>query len=80
MDHDAIIRFLKCDEYVDRRLFEYSFKGFDPKLITNRYHKLKLLREMETKYNLSVWEASDMTEGEMDHDFYRLIKTHSLHI
>ena len=75
MDHDAIIRFLKSDEYVDRRVFEYQFTGFDTKVLTNRYHKLKLVRDMEAKFGLNVWGQSVPTQSEMSEDFYRLIKT-----
>ena len=75
MDHDAIIRFLKSEEYVNSRVTESQFKCFDPKVLTNRYHKLKLVRDMEAKFGLNVWGQSVPTQSEMSEDFYRLIKT-----
>ena len=55
MNHDAIIRFLKSDEYVQRRAFEYQYSGFDHKVLTNRYHKLKLIRDMEARFDIDAW-------------------------
>ena len=43
--------------------------------MTNRHHKLKLVRDMEAKFGLNVWGQSVPTQSEMNEDFYRLIKT-----
>ena len=43
MDHDAISRVLKSDEYVDRRVFEYQF-AYNCKLCKKYLHVAALIK------------------------------------
>ena len=44
-DHDAVIRFLKSTDHLNSKMSDLEFKGIDVKNLTNRYNKLKIIRE-----------------------------------
>jgi hypothetical protein len=74
-DHDAVIRFLKSHDYVDNKLADLEFKGIDTKNLTNGYHKLKIIREMEAEFGISLWQPQAPSKADMRDEFYRLART-----
>ena len=73
-DHDAIIRFLKSDEYLEHKMMDLSFKGIDVKLLTNNFNKLKIIREFETEYGINIWSQQAPTKNDMTDELYNLIR------
>lgn len=75
-EHDAIIRVLKSAEHVDMKLNGLHFTSVDAKLLTNSWQKVKILRELEARYNLSMFENKPVQNftGEFNEHFYNLIK------
>ena len=47
----------------------------DVKNLTNRYHKLKIVRQLETEYGMNIWSPQPPTKTDMSDDFYRLVRT-----
>ena len=43
--------------------------------LSNGYHKLKVIRQLEIDRGISVWELQSPTKVEMDDSFYKLGKT-----
>ena len=74
-DHDAVIRFLKSADYINNKMTDLEFKGIDVKNLTNRYHKLKIIREMEAEFGINIWTPQAPTKTEMKDEFYRLVRT-----
>ena len=74
-DHDAVIRFLKSADYINNKMTDLEFKGIDVKNLTNRYHKLKIIREMEAEFGINSWTPQAPTKTEMKDEFYRLVRT-----
>jgi len=54
---------------------ELEFKGIDFKNLTNRYHTLKIVRQLETEYGMNIWEPQAPTKTDMTDEFYRLVRT-----
>jgi hypothetical protein len=54
---------------------ELEFKGMDVKNLTNRYHKLKIVRQLETEYGIDIWSPQTPTKTDMSDEFYRLVRT-----
>jgi hypothetical protein len=74
-DHDSVVRFLKSTDHVDNKLADLSFKGIDVKNLTNGYHKLKIVRQIESDFGINIWEPQAPTKTEMTDEFYRLART-----
>ena len=72
--HDSIIRFLKSAQHVANKLSEIAFKGIDIKTLTNGYHKLKLVRQIEAEFGLNLGEPQAPTKVDMEDSLYKLIR------
>ncbi len=73
-NHDNIIRLLKSEEYIVAKLANLAMNGMDAKNMTNPYHKVKLVKVMETKYGIDFAKEVGANSGEMEDDLYNLIK------
>mgnify|MGYP003340518927 CR=1 FL=1 len=76
-EHDAIIRLLKTSNYIDRQLNELHDRSVDVKLLTNTFQQLKLLKQLEATYGLTIYNLSDKAEDkklEMDDKLFALLK------
>ena len=75
-EHDAIIRLLKTKEHIKAQLDDLRFKSIDVKVLTNPYHQMKLLRELEEQYGMTIYNINQKFEGEftMDDAKFKLIK------
>jgi hypothetical protein len=54
---------------------ELEFKGMDVKHLTNRYHKLNIVRQLETDYGMNIWSPQSPTKTDMSDECYRLVRT-----
>ena len=75
-EHDAIIRLLKTKEHSKAQLDDLRFKSTDVKVLTNRYHQMKLLRKLEEQYGMTIYNINQKFEGAftMDDAKFKLIK------
>ena len=76
-DHFNIIRMLKSDKYVDDKLDDCNFKGYDIKTMFNTYHKIKQVRDLERLHDIKPFDVNYKMEGEvnkMTDATYNLIK------
>ena len=75
-EHDAIIRLLKTKEHIKAQLDDLRFKSIDVKVLTNPYHQVKLLRDLEELYGMTIYNINQKFEGEftMDDAKFKLIK------
>jgi hypothetical protein len=76
-EHMDIIRLLKSDEYIDQKINNAIENGFDLKLPSNIYNKIKLLRVIETTYNIKPLDVDFKNEGDitMTDEVFTLFKT-----
>ena len=68
-DHDAVIRFLKSTDHLNNKISDLDFKGIDVKNLTNRYNKLKIIREMEAEFGINIWTPQAPTKTEINMSF-----------
>ena len=68
-DHDSVIRFLKSADHINNKMAELEFKGMDVKNLTNRYHKLKIVRQLETEYGMNIWSPQTPTKTDIQTSF-----------
>jgi hypothetical protein len=75
-EHDAILRLLKCTEYIDAELARLSAKSMDAKLLTNNFQKAKIIREFNAKFGLNLFNLQEASseEATMDDDFFKLVQ------
>ena len=76
-DHLNIIRLLKSDEFIDSKLKLVIDNGFDVKTIKSTYNKIKLLRTIETTYDIKPLEVNYEKKGDisMTDNVFALFKT-----
>ena len=76
-EHLSIIRMLKSDEYIDKKLFNISNANFNVKTLSNTYNKLKLLRTIEKTYGIEPLDVACDKEGDisMSDEMFNLLKT-----
>jgi hypothetical protein len=53
---------------------ELELKGMDVKNLTNRYHKLEIVRKLETDYGMNIWSPQTPTKTDMSDECYRLVR------
>jgi hypothetical protein len=68
-DHDAVIRFLKSADHLNNNMADLELTGIDVKNLTNRYHRPKIIREMEAEFRINIWEPQAPTNTEMNSIF-----------
>ena len=72
--HDNIIRLLKSEEYIASKMANLQMHGIDTKNLTNVFQKIQLVKVLEHKYGLDFLKEVGANSGDMDDDFYNLIK------
>ena len=73
-DHDNIIRMLKSEDYINAKLTQLHMSGIDVKLLNNTFQKIKLLKLLDTTYNIDFLNEQGSNSGVMADDLYQLIK------
>jgi hypothetical protein len=75
-EYYQLIACLRDDEYVEGKLLKAYHDMYDVRVLKNTYNKIKFLRTVETKYNISPFnvEASsrDKEKVQFDDDMYKL--------
>ena len=51
-DHLNIIRMMKSDVYLDDKINMMDNTGYGVKTFSSSYHKIKLIRKLETSYSI----------------------------
>ena len=75
-NHLNIIRSLRSDEYINKKMMIAKEKSFNVKNMTLIYNKIKFIRQFEKKYKIAPFEVEYTYEGEviMDESQYKYIK------
>ena len=76
-DHFNIIRLLRSDEYIEKKLKGLNATTYTLKAIPSIYKKIKLVRDLEKFYHLKQFDFSfGSNEGvePMGNDLFKLIK------
>jgi hypothetical protein len=75
-DHLNIIRSLRSDEYINKKMKIAKEKSFNVKNMTLIYNKIKFIRQFEQEYNIRPFEVDYIYEGDikMDDSQYKYIK------
>jgi hypothetical protein len=75
-NHLNIIRSLRSDEYINKKMAISKEKSFNVKSMTLIYSKIKFIRQFEQKYKIAPFEVDYTYEGDviMDDVQYKYIK------
>lgn len=75
-NHLNIIRSLRSDEYINKKMTIAKEKSFNVKNMTLIYNKIKFIRQIEQEYNIKPFQVDYTQEGEiiMDDNKYKYIK------
>lgn len=74
--HFDIIRILKDQDYIKRKLDNVRENSFDVKTVENKYNKIMTLHHLENKYNIKHLEVDYKLSGDinMDESEYNYLK------
>ena len=73
-EHDALMRFLKSDEFVNDKLADLSMNCMEAKALTNTYQMIKVVRLVGTKWGFSLLEDARGEFNKLDDGVYKLVK------
>ena len=75
-EHNMIMRVLRSDDVIHSRMEAAKYNTFQVKVMYNRFHKIKILRQLEHKYSIGFLNPACNLRGEvaMDASEYKLIK------
>ena len=78
-EHDATVRFLRSEAYVDCKIGDLGIKCLELKAMTNCYQKVKFLRALEAKWGITLFgkEVTTFTKLE-EHTFKMLSRVFTL--
>ena len=76
-EHDATVRFLLSNEYVNDKLADLSLECLELKSMTNCYSKVKLLRALEQKWGTELFSNDVTNFAKLDEIFVRWSVTSS---
>ena len=77
LDHLNVIRMLKNDEYINNKITKMNDNNYDVKSFNSAYHKIKLLRGLEKRFNIDMLDVNytaDDTLIVISDEEYKLIK------
>jgi hypothetical protein len=76
-NHLNIIRILKNDEHINKKIHEAKENSFDIKNISSVYNKIHVITKLEAKYNIQKLQVDFKNNGpiEMNDDEYKYIKS-----
>jgi hypothetical protein len=74
-NHLNIIRSLRSDEYINKKIIKAKEKSFNVKNMSFIYNKIKFIRQFEQDYNIRPFEVDYTLEGDinMDETIYKYI-------
>ena len=79
-EHDALMRFLKSDEFVNDKLADLSMNCLEAKALTNPFQMIKVIRLVGAKWGYSLLEDKPGEFNKLDDGLYKLVKhTFKLH-
>ena len=73
-EHDALMRFLKSDEFVNDKLADLSMNCLEAKALTNTYQMIKVVRLVGGKWGFSLLEDARSEFNKLDDGVYKLVK------
>ena len=56
-------------------MMNLEFRGMEVKNLSNGYHRLKVIRQLEVEHGINIFDPQTPTKTEMDDSFYKLVKT-----
>jgi len=62
-EHDNIIRLFKTDEYITGKLIQSRKNAYDVAVVNNIYNKIHLIRQIEQKYNINLFNLRNFKEN-----------------
>lgn len=75
--HDALIRMLRSELYIENKIKDISQKTFNIKLMNNTYYKIHLIYKLVNHYNLNIFELDKYKDNYKDEiqlvDYYQTI-------
>ena len=76
LEHNKVIRALRSVELINNRLEDAKTSTYDVKVMYNDYSKIKVLRQLEQKYNIGFMNPACKLKGEieMNDSEFKLIK------
>jgi hypothetical protein len=75
-EHDNIIRLLKSDDYIKRKLEKCTETAYDEAVLMCVFSKIRLVRQIEHIYNISLFNLNvKSVDIDMDEQLYKNIKT-----
>lgn len=75
-DHYNTMRIFKSDQYIEQKFLEAIDSNFDCKTIDNVYNKIKIIKTMESRYNITTPKDFKCSyNNKMTDEEYNLIKT-----
>jgi hypothetical protein len=75
LKHYNIMRLFKDDKYIDTKLTQVINNNFDCKVLNNIYNKIKLIKTIQTKYNINDFNVNcDFGNNLLTNSEYMLIK------
>jgi hypothetical protein len=70
------MRFFKNDNYIDDKVKQLINNNFDCKILNNIYNKIKLIRTIQSKYNIIDFDIKgDFDNNKLTNNEYNLIKS-----
>jgi hypothetical protein len=76
LKHYNIMRFFKNDTYIEDKIKLLIINNFDCKILNNIYNKIKLIRTIQSKYNIIDFDVKgDYIKNKITKDEYNLIKS-----
>jgi len=75
-EHNTVIKLLRTDEYIDRKLSELEDASYDINIMQSDWFKIKLVRKLEKLYKIDITNGiinNDGAEIEMDDNFHNII-------
>ena len=73
-EHDALMRFLKSDEFVNDKLADLSMNCLEAKALTNPFQMIKVARLVGAKWGYSLLEDKPGEFNKLDEGLYKLVK------
>ena len=76
-NHVNIIRILKNDDHINKKIHEAKENSFDIKNLSSIYNKIHVIRNLENKYNIQKLQVDFQNTGpiEMNDDEHKYIKS-----
>jgi hypothetical protein len=75
-EHDNIIRLLKTDDYISRKLERCTETAYDEAVLMSVFSKIRLVRQLEHTYNINLFNLNVKNiDIDMNEQLYKNIRT-----